>query len=148
MLSKTASLSALVLAAGLIVAAPAMAQSAATPGNGMSGMAAQHQQMMSGMMKDMAQQMGAMADQMGHGAMSPDQRKQMGQQMERMSGMMHRMSGMAGHPNMRDPEFQKQMGQMRQQMNGMMRNAPNAPANNAEANPRPSTDDSHGHDHE
>jgi hypothetical protein len=120
MLSKIPSLTAFGLAAVLMVAAPAMAQSNATPA-APSGMATQHQQMMSGMMKDMAQQMSTMADQLGHGVMNGAQDKQ-------MSGMMHRMSGMTGQPNMSYPEFQKRMGQMRQQMNSMMHAAPGTSA--------------------
>jgi len=118
MFKKPISTSAIFLCLGLLVAAPAIAQSPPNPG-GPNDMTQRHQ-MMSGMMKDMAQQMSAMADQMGRGDTTADQATRMGHQMDRMSGMMHRMSGMAAKPKMHDSDFQKQMRSMRQQMNQMM----------------------------
>ena len=115
----------IVLCLALAVAAPAFAQAPAAPSN--QSDLTQHQQMMSGMMKNMSQQMNGMAERMGRGDLTPDQAKQMGQQMQRMSTMMHRMSGMAAKPSMGDRDFQHQMDQMRQQMNGMMGTPPANP---------------------
>lgn len=125
MIRKSVLTLAIILCLGMVVAAPAIAQSPANPG--VQSDVSQHHQMMSGMMKDMSQQMSGMSDQMSQGNLTPEQGKQMGQRMERMSSMMHRMSGLAAKPAMSDPEFQKQMGQMRKQMNDMMRAAPMSP---------------------
>jgi len=79
---------------------------------------------MSGLMRDMSQQMNKMQTAMAKGTMSADQQKRMQQQLKEMSELMTRMAGLQDRPSMNDSESKRQAEEMRKQMDKMMRANP------------------------
>ncbi len=125
--NATASIAAIAVCLGVLVSAPANAQTSVAPT--WQDAATQHHQRLYQLMKDMTQEMSRMTDQMSQGMSAPD-RPQMAQRMRRMSMMMRRMAGLAARPAMTEPEWQRQMNRMRTQMDEMMRDPTRAPATN------------------
>jgi len=117
-INKTdASMTATIAFLGMLLAAPAIAQSpqGATTQDDVS----LHHQRQYQMMKDMTDEIAAMTEQM-RAELPPERRAEMGLRMGLMSTMMRRMSGLEARPAMKEAKWQQQMDQMRQQMDAMM----------------------------
>lgn len=121
--TMSALLSSLFAAGIFALALPANAQM----GSGMMGdkmgnsMPGPGIQQMSGLQRDMANQMMGMSGEMAKDNMSAAQQQMMSERMNKMGAMMGDMSGMMGQGMMMDANTQKRMDQMRMQINGMMR---------------------------
>lgn len=83
--------------------------------------AARGLQPMSGLMRDMAEEMRTMAKVMADGPVSAVERKRVAERMRRMTTLMERMSGLADEAALADAETQAKMFEMRREMDWMRR---------------------------
>ncbi|BAU49769.1 hypothetical protein SVA_3221 [Sulfurifustis variabilis] len=94
------------------------ARPAAKPG------AAAGLQPLSGLMRDMAEQMRVMAEATAEGQLSAAERGRIAERMRRMADLMTQMSGLANEAALADVETQARMLDMRREMDWMRRNPP------------------------
>lgn len=115
------SLVALAVCTGVLISAPANAQSPTAPTS--QDEVSEHHQLQYRMMNEMTQEMTRMTEQMSRGDLSAEDSKKMSEQMRRMAKTMQFMSGLAARPAHNHAQLQKQMDQMRAYMNDMKGNS-------------------------
>ena len=84
--------------------------------------AARSLQPMSGLMRDMAEEMRTMSKVMADGPASAAERRRVAERMRRMTTLMERMSGLADEAALADAETQAKMFEMRREMDWMRKN--------------------------
>ena len=126
MITKATSLmTVLIVAMGLFAAAPADAQTSATPT--WRDMPSRYVPWTNQMLRDMTQVMGQMTEQMSRTDPTLEQREQMAHRMGRMAAIMRQISRLIERPGIREKDWPKRMDEMRKQMDEMMRKTPMTP---------------------